>query len=294
MPVGQENITKTTISGYQYFLRQFTTYTGDIDTAELDPTHIRGFMATQMERRTKYGAKLSSSSVFKCYSVVRTFVRWLYNQYLTIKCITDKTRAPKIENYNPESLSDEEVSRIMHSLTENSPFRKLVIFQFFLDTGCRLSEVPRINLDDVNFEQGCIKVFGKGRKEGYVFMGERLRENLQIYIDKYRHAFEDEKALFVTVKGNRFTTQGMLTFIRKILAAHHIKGKHGPHKLRHTFATNFLRNGGNLESLKRIMRHSDIKTTQRYLSLQTADLFSEQLKASPLDNYMNKVSPPPG
>jgi site-specific recombinase XerD len=72
----------------------------------------------------------------------------------------------------------------------------------------------------------------------------------------------------------------------------HIKGNHGPHKLRYTFNTNFLRNGGNLESLKRLMRHTDIKTTQRYLSLQTEDLLNEHIKASPFDHIIKMAHAP--
>jgi integrase/recombinase XerD len=169
--------------------------------------------------------------------------------------------------------------------------RVQLIFSFFLDTGARLTEVVQLDLDNLHLRDGWVKVYGKGRRERILPLGKRLRQDLETYINVTRPmiAQEDEKALFVTHRGERYSQGGMQTLIKTKLKKIGVKGHYGPHKLRHTFATNYLRNGGQLEQLRLVMGHRDISTTQRYLSLVPEDLFKAQQSASPNDKILERL-----
>jgi integrase/recombinase XerD len=99
---------------------------------------------------------------------------------------------------------------------------------------------------------------------------------------------ENDPALFINRDGVRLEREGLSLLVRRIMVKAGVSGKAGPHKLRRTFATSFLRHGGNLEALRRILRHSNIVVTQRYTNLLTEDVMNQHRMASPLDNLDKK------
>jgi site-specific recombinase XerD len=122
-------------------------------------------------------------------------------------------------------------------------------------------------------------------------LGKALKRDLENYLEIIRPmvAKEGEQALFVTQQGTRYTNEGLSTLIKTKLKKIGVEGHYGPHKLRHTYATNYLRNGGNLEQLRIVMGHRDISTTQRYLSLLPDDLYNAQQIASPIDKFQSRI-----
>jgi len=226
----------------------------------------------------------------RAYAIVRSFARWLYNQDLTPTCVTDKTKAPRTDQLMPKALSKEEIRKIFEYIEIAGTFRDKVLWEFFLDTGCRLAEVAGLELDDLNLLEGWAKVFGKGRKEGIVPMGNRLCEDLHRYINRYRRAPMDEMKVFCSnkVPYRGLTRNGMQMLVKRLHKAVGIKGKYGPHILRHTMATQFIANGGDVSVLRRILRHSDIKTTQRYVNLVASDIISSHRDNSPIDRLAQR------
>jgi integrase/recombinase XerD len=281
------NITQKTMTSYQSNVNNFLKVIGDMPVNELNPNHIRVFIAHEMGRKHPYtGNPLSTETIGKSYAVVRTFCRWLFDQGFTETCISDRTKPPKIEQNLPEALTKDEIVRIFEYIDIHCTFRDRVIWEFFLDTGCRLSEVAGLEINDVNLNEGWAKVFGKGRKEGIVPLGNKLCGDLHRYIVKYRQAPEDETALFVSnrVPHMGLTKGGLASLIKRVHKAVGITGKYGPHKLRHTMATQFISNGGDIAILRRILRHSDIKVTQRYINLVQHDVQSAHREYSPMDH----------
>jgi len=107
-----------------------------------------------------------------------------------------------------------------------------------------------------------MKVFGKGRRDETVPMGPMLMRDLRAYIERYRKpAFPAEKALFLNKYDVKLERRGVQILVKRILYAAGIEKKVGPHLLRHTFATQYLRRGGSLEALRKILRHSNINVT---------------------------------
>jgi site-specific recombinase XerD len=264
---------------YQDNLDQFLEYAGNIDLKDLTPELVNSFIQWYGDRPGRVGDRISPATLHKAYAVINRFCRWIYLQRWIDRCITDFTRAPRLNKPIKDTLTDEEIARLLHSVRGN--VRDHLIFSFFLDTGCRLNEVVQLNVDDIDFEQRLVKVHGKGNKEGVVPIGQRVTRDLFVYIHNVRDAAPGERALFLNRDGTRLEYNGLSQLIRRRFDKLGIEGR--AHKMRHTFATQFLRNGGNLEALRRILRHSDIKVTQQYLHLVNDDLIAEHDRYAPMD-----------
>jgi len=279
-----ENLSKKTIQIYKSMLDEFLVFLGDISLESYSASDVRSFLRYQRNREGRFG-KLSDATIHKYYSVVRTFSIWIKAQGYIEHSPTEKVNAPRVEEKLPESLSDKELGNLFKYLKAYSTKRVQLIFSFFIDTGARLSEVVNIDLDDLYLEDGWVKVYGKGRRERILPLGNTFRKDLKEYLNSIRPviAEEGEKALFVTEDGTRYTTSGLSTLVKTKMKKVGVEGHYGPHKLRHTYATNYLRNGGRLEQLRRVMGHRKISTTQRYLSLVPDDLYKAQQTASPYD-----------
>jgi site-specific recombinase XerD len=282
-----ENLSQKSLSIYRSFLEDFLDFTGNMPVETIRAAHVVKFLGKQRTREGRFG-RLSDATIHKYYSVIRTFSIWLDTQGYKEFVVTEKVKAPRMPEELPETLSDEELKKLFRYLKTRCAFRILCIFEFFLDTGARLAEVRRINLDDVHLEDGWVKVYGKGRREAILPLGKNLQLHLHQYLTNHRPyiAKEGEEAFFVTKQGNRYTVSGLSTLVKTKLKKIGVKGQYGAHKLRHTFATRYLINGGDLESLRRIMRHRSVKTTQRYIALVPDDIQRAHKKSSPLDNLM--------
>lgn len=285
-----ENLSPKTLELYESMITEMVDYIGDVPLESYDAALVRNFLDYQRKREGRFG-RLSDATVHKYYSVIRTFSRWLCDQEYMQVSATRKIRAPRVEDKLPESLTDDEVDKLLRYLKAYCSERVQLIFSFFLDTGARQSEVVGLNVEDVHLEDGWVKVYGKGRRERIMPLGKTLKVDLENYLSTIRLliANEDENALFVTQQGSRYSNQGLATLVKTKLKKVGVKGHYGPHKLRHTYATNYLRNGGNLEQLRIVMGHRDISTTQRYLSLVPDDLYKAQQIASPIDRFHKRL-----
>lgn len=280
------NTSENTISSYEYFLRRLYNVVGEMPINELNATHVRLFVSEEMGRTNEHtGEPLSSFTINKGYCVVRSFSNWLRDQDLVREAPTDKTKPPRVDDDLPDALTREELDRIMDYLDTRN-FRDKVIFEFFLDTGCRLAEVANLTLEDVHITEGWARVFGKGRKEGIVPMGDRLCRDLHMYVTRYRKAPPSVNAFFVSTVApyHGLTRNGLATMVKRVHVACDIEGKRGAHKLRHTMATQYIANGGDISVLRKVLRHSHITTTQRYVNLVRNDIQEAHARYSPLDN----------
>ncbi|MHA1279511.1 MAG: tyrosine-type recombinase/integrase [Candidatus Helarchaeota archaeon] len=285
-----ENLSDKTIESYKSMTNELVKFLGNISLRDYSASSVRTFIKYQQNREGRLG-KLSDATIHKYYSVIRTFSRWLREQEYQEYSATEKVRAPRVEKKLPECLTDEELHKLLTYLKVFCSPRVNVLFYFFLDTGARLSEVVGLNVTDLHLDDGWVKVYGKGRRERILPLGGTLRSSMSFYIEEIRPAIanEDEEALFVTKLGSRYTKEGLSTLVKSKLKKVGVAGHYGPHKLRHTFATKYLRNGGQLEQLRLVLGHRDISTTQRYLSLTTDDLFKAQQTASPMDNLNERL-----
>ena len=275
-----------TRESYHRNLSSFLELTGDMPVNDIDTDTIQSHIAKMMDRK-HFGRPLSSDTLLKRYAVIRSFMHYLENR----RCIDfnpmNGMKPPKLDQKLPKFLSDEQIMQMMHNLKDLP--RDRTILMLFLSTGCRLSEVTNLTIDDLNFDQNYIKVKGKGRKEGIVPMADQLKDELFIYIQRYRHPKDPrEKCLFLSDERTALTRDGMQIMIRRVLWSVGVKEKVGPHILRHTFATRYLRKGGNLEVLRKILRHNSITTTMIYTHLNQEDVRDDYLKTDAMSDIFRR------
>ena len=144
-----------------------------------------------------------------------------------------------------------------------------------LDTGLRASELVGLTMVNVNLEDGLVKVMGKGSKERIVPIGAKVQRALWKYLQRHRPQPANPlcPTLFLTLTGKPITTDRLRTIIEKYSIRADIEGvRCSPHTLRHTFAISYLRNGGDVFSLQRILGHSSLEIVRYYVNLAQADI----------------------
>jgi integrase/recombinase XerD len=258
-----ENKSHKTLMAYQDTLHDFTNFVGDIPVANLAKEHIQKYLEHITKRPGRHG-HLSSHSVHKHYSVVRTFTRWLYEQQYVASQITDFIELPQPALDMPDILTNDDVDHLLEYLSQKGEHRDLVIFEMLLETGLRVQELTSLNLENVDLDNRILQIKDKREGNTTIPFNVKLKRNLIKYIQHHRTGSPAEKALFINRFGNRLELEGLNMLIKRTL--HHIReeGKYGAETLRNTFAVSFLRNGGNIITLHAILRNADFRSTQRY------------------------------
>ncbi len=291
---GSLNLAEKTQQGYRDALKLWMEWLGKdkhMLVNSLTINHVTDFIAKQRRRQGRVeGTQFSSHSLHKYFSVLRTFIRWMYRQGYMELPMDFEYEAPRVSKDLPDPLSPAEQVQLFRNLRTENHLRNQCIFEFLIDTGVRLEELVNLELGDLHVEDGYTMIRqGKGAKDRMVYMGATLCAHLSEYVRLGRRPkFSGEKHLWIDDKPPRIGLpmgyEGMASLIRRRLEAVREGGKCGAHTLRHTFATNYLRNGGSLLGLQRLLGHNDIKVTQRYVHLVNNDVRDEHLRVSPLDN----------
>lgn len=234
--------------------------------------------------------KLASPSVYIHFRNLRAFFNWCVAEDLITVSPMRKLKRPKVEEKLPAVLTEREVAILLKRVKDaGNPqsFRDYCIHLFFIDTGVRLEELSKLDVEDVNLEQGYAKVEGKGRRERIVPLGLRLRRELHRYMLRYRKAVKAETALFVNDEGFRFERQGIRMMIVRDQHAYieRTLAKYGPHTERHTSATIDLRENHDLQRVSQRLGHRQLSTTQRYLHLNDHDMLWGE-GGSPVDRII--------
>ena len=177
-----ENKAPKTIRGYHDTLYAFLKFTGDIELLDLKPVHIQKYMASLQDHQGRKGP-MSSHSMHKYYSVLRTFCRWLFVQSEIRSVPTQLLRPPRLSSDLPDALTPDEVKLLLGEL-RGETLRNRCIIKFFLDTGVRLNELATLKLTDLHLQDGWAKVSGKGSKERIVPLGAELCRDLHTYLNR--------------------------------------------------------------------------------------------------------------
>ena len=280
--VSEYRYAKLRLSGYtakrhRYLLEVFTTWCEEkqLTLETITVRHIRAFIEDVSKRPGKSGGTLKSSSV-RCYAqTVKAFLAWCASEEdfdgLVSTRVVARIELPKVDETVIEVFTPEHI-KAMFDAAEKQPFpvRDKALLCVLLDTGARAGEVCSLTLDCVwlDADDSYIKVMGKGRKEREIALGRTSRIALRRYITRYRHpATSAEKRVFLGRTGKPLTTAGVHSIVHDIGERAHIKGvRVSPHTWRHTMACMALLNGLDIYKLSRIMGHTSVKVTERYLS----------------------------
>jgi len=262
----ERNASPQTVQTYEESLRAFDSYLTFRDNGlsidSVDTDLIRDWMESLMDKGN------SASTINKNLSALRSFYRFALKRGLVKKDPAHAVTGPKKSKPLPQFLREGEMDRLLDGLEWDSSFnnvRARTILILFYETGLRRSELVGLDDKDVDYDAAQLKVTGKRNKQRIVPFGAELAEQLKSYQAVRREKFgETSGAMFLSDKGERISGEQVYLIVRKYLSMVTSLKKRSPHVLRHTFATAMLNNGAGLESIKNLLGHASVSTTEIY------------------------------
>lgn len=279
-----KNFSENTVTSYKKDLTELTNFlqetTGNVPTPEeLDKRHIRSFLKNQIKtnksKRT-YNRKLAS---------IKSLVKYLLKNEIIKKDIVSTIHSLKEERNLPEFVTKEQTDIINYKLyvTDFFSAREAMLFELFYSTGLRLSELWSLSVSDLNKDK--ISVIGKGSKQRLVpitkFVKQRLKEYLPYREEVLNDKGEITEYLFISRNGKHLTKRQIRNVVSKLISRMADVNKTSPHVLRHTFATHLLDNGADIMSVKELLGHESLSTTQIYTHVSLEKLKEVYKKAHP-------------
>jgi len=230
--------------------------------------------------------RLSPFTVQGFVRSLKAFYSWLYQEGYTEENELAYLKLPKVPHKLVQILTEEEIRRIMSCFNPMTTIgaRNMAIIMIFLDTGIRCSELISLKLSDVHIQEGYIKVFGKGGRERIVPIGGGVQKAIQRYVFHFRpeQIDPDIEEVFLNLDGSPLTRNAIKMLFSRLAKKLGIKRLHA-HLFRHTFATSYLINGGDVFSLQQILGHSTLEMVRNYVSMASAQVRVQHRKYSPVD-----------
>ena len=220
-------------------------------------------------------------------SGLRLFYKFLMLENIVDSNPLDLIESPKLSRKLPDVLSLEEIDRMIAAIDLSKPEgeRNRSIIETLYGCGLRVSELVNLKLSDLYFEEGFIKVTGKGDKQRFVPISDYTQKYINIYIKHIRShqkidaAFSD--ILYLNRRGKQLTRVMIFHIIKTLIKKAGIEKNISPHSLRHSFATHLLENGADLRSIQLLLGHESITTTEIYLHLDKQKLHDTLKKYHP-------------
>lgn len=230
---------------------------------------------------------LSAGSQARIISGLRQFYKYCLTEQITIKDPTALLDAPKLKRALPDTLSYEEIERIINKIDLSKPEggRNKAILETMYSCGLRVSEVVNLKLSNLYLDVGFIRVIGKGDKERLVPIGSSAIKYINIYRDDIRRHMKikpgKEDFLFLNRNGNPLTRVMIFLIIKQLTFEAGIKKTISPHTFRHSFATHLVEGGADLRAVQEMLGHESITTTEIYTHLDREYLRSTLEKYHP-------------
>jgi len=264
----ERGLSKNTLDSYRHDLTLVNTYltTQKVTLNAASATHLNDYFNARLEGKIDY----KNTSTARLMSAIRRYYQYLCREKIREDDPSAKLESPKIVKPLPKSLSESEVDALLSAPELNDPvqFRDKAMLEVLYATGLRVSELVGLTMEEVNIQQGVIRVVGKGNKTRLVPLGEESVHWLTRYIDEMRSLLlsgQSSDVLFPSRRGARMVRQTFWHRIKHYAQCSGIdKDALSPHVLRHAFATHLLNYGADLRVVQMLLGHSDLSTTQIY------------------------------
>lgn len=282
------NLQDNTIKSYEYKLLLFDEYLSKYELNNINDINadiVRNFLAEQSKRLNKLSLK-------HYYSTLNIFFNFLAKNKLVNENIMNYVSVPKVPKRTLRTFTNNEVRLLLNHFDKNEflGYRNYVIMSTLFSTGLRISELCDLLCTDILFELDIMNIIGKGDKQRHVPLSPALKKLLLSYFKK-RNAYIDENGLFqsryffITRKAQKLKRENVEWLFIKVKRNYNIEGgRFSAHTFRHTFAKYYLLNGGDIFSLQRILGHSKIEETRKYIDLTETEIKVQNEKFNPLDN----------
>lgn len=267
-----DGMSKSTLYNYKLQLLKFAEYIHK-PVASITVMDIRMYLATVSR------ANIRKTTLNNKISILKTFFRWLESEEMIIKNPMKKIKNIKVDKHLRKALTQDELELLRDSCKTT---RQRAILEFLFSTGCRLSEMVNVNIEDIKWDKSELNVIGKGNKERTVYLSSKAK----LYLKKYLKERESivNPALFITSKypHTRLGNRSVEREINKIGYQAGFTKSIYPHLVRHTTATLALSSGMSITSIQHLLGHEDINTTLIYSQIDNTSVKEEYKK------YLNK------
>ena len=222
--------------------------------------------------------EISPRSQARIISGLRSYFDYLIFENYRESNPTDLIEAPKIGVKLPDTLSEQEINSLISAidLSKGEGERNRAMLETMYSCGLRVSELIHLKISDLFFDEGFIKIVGKGNKERFVPIHFRAQKYIIMYMNEIRtflsikKGFED--TLFLNRRGKSLSRQMIFMILKDLAIKINLNKKISPHTFRHSFATHLLKNGADLRAIQQMLGHESITTTEVYVHLDTSYL----------------------
>lgn len=259
-----ENYIRDVIKLERYFIELLDM---EISVAKVTYDDIQGFIKwlNDMDFAPRSQARMISG--------LKTFFEYLQMERIIEKNPTELLESPKLARKLPDTLSYDEIDRIIAGIDRSTPEgeRNVAILEVLYGSGLRVSELIGISLQDIYWDEGFLRVIGKGNKQRIVPISSNALKHLEIYVKQIRTHQQPqsghEHIVFLNRRGKQLTRVMIFTIVRDAVARAGIKKVISPHTFRHSFATHLVENGADLRAVQEMLGHVSITTTEVYTHL---------------------------
>lgn len=272
----ERNFSPHTKAAYQNDLVRYLAFVSEryASLCEVSLKDLRDYVALLGEMG------LETTSIARNISAIRSLHRFLVSEKVLSANVAEELSPPKQARYLPTVLTQDEVFRLLDAPLQRTPLPKFAvrdkaILELMYACGLRVSETAALRQQNLYFEMGFIRVFGKGAKERLVPVGRSAIE----WVERYRTTCRiilmnqfSEDVLFLNHRGRALTRMAIYNIVRDNAAAAGITKPISPHTLRHSFATHLLEGGADLRAVQEMLGHQSIKATQIYTHIDRAFL----------------------
>ncbi len=262
-----------TVEAYDRYLNRFFKFAKDISQPEdITAEKVRNYRLWLNRQISTGGETIKKNTQNYHLIALRTFLKYLAGRGVET-LPPSAIELAKLSAREINLISPEELERLLKAPDTATPLgrRDRAIFELFFSTGLRLSELCNLDRDSVNLKSQEFSVRGKGGKVRVVFLSPEAKQTLENYLDKRKDMGDP---LFVNNQEGRITPRSIERIIKKYAIAAGIMKPVTPHTLRHSFATDLLRNGADLRAVQLLLGHANISTTQVYTHITDRELKS--------------------
>lgn len=287
----EKGFSLNTCRAYRNDLEQFLAYLRDseigllrrgekVDVRNVDDIVIRSYMGFLYKKNQK-------STIARKLSALRSFFRFLVKRGAIRTNPADKVLTPKRGSPLPNYLPVDDMFRLLDGVKGESvlALRNRAILETLYSTGVRVAELAGMDIGDVDFDSGFVRVIGKGNNERLAPVGKKALGRIRAYVDTRRETtgsvIQGSDPLFLNSRGGRLSTRSIARLLEVVVRQMGLLRPISPHGLRHTFATHMLDAGADLRVVQELLGHASLTTTQRYTHVSIDRLMEVYDKAHP-------------
>jgi integrase/recombinase XerD len=294
--VAERGLSDNTVAAYRRDLRRYLAFltARDVDRpAEVDAGVVRSFVASvSASTHGPEDEPYRATSVARTLSAVRSFHRFLLREGIADRDPTVDVVRPRLPRPLPHPLGVDEVRRLIETPDPSTAagLRDRAILEVLYGAGLRVSELTSLDVDDLDLQEGFVRVVGKGGKEREVPMGRHAREAVEAYLIRGRPELAGPRsrgAVFLNTRGGRLTRQSCAKLLATSASGAGLPRRVSPHDLRHSFATHLLEGGADVRVVQELLGHASVATTQIYTLVTKEHLREVYLTAHPRARVRN-------